>query len=371
LRYNAEKGGGTIAAGMEVVMSRVAIGIAVAFMVALVVVAVSTAQEKPAADKENPKPEKEQTEKDSGLVIEQVCSGFPGSDERSKKTKQKVIIKGDKIYMQNLETPNVCIVRGDKKLIWEIDSSSKKYRERQFEYFAKMKADNKKRREKLAGIINNKIPSLKARLKNAEKNGFLANEEGKVSERPVAKTELTGEEKKINGFKCYHLKVYEDKKVVLDVWLTKQHKSPEGLMDFYKRLGCFCDEVIAEIKKIKDFPIALKAHLAFGALAIPVQCEISKIEEKKVDDKLFEMPKDVKPDPGRPVNATRRCLVCGKKFDAGGDSVVTYKLKNGKNLLLCSGRCRIKLGEAKKKYGGNEEKALSELIKDWKKTKDK
>ena len=77
-------------------MSKIAMGVTVAFMIAVVVAAVSSAQEKPAADKKNQGPEKKQTEEKNGLVIEQVCSGFPGSDDRKKKTKQKVVIKSDK-----------------------------------------------------------------------------------------------------------------------------------------------------------------------------------------------------------------------------------------------------------------------------------
>jgi hypothetical protein len=213
------------------------------------------------------------------------------------------------------------------------------------------------------------------RLKLAEKHGYLTDKEGKVSTKPKAKTVETKEKKVINGFNCYHLKIYEDAKIVLDVWLTKQHKSPDGLMDFYKRLGCFCDEVVVEMKKIKDFPISLKAHLAFGALAIPIECEISKIEKKKVDDKLFELPKDIKlkeiirSRKDRESKGSRVCPVCGKKFNTEKNEYVHYVLKNGKKLLLCGHGCSLELGEERSKCGGNEEKALTNCRKKWKKNK--
>ena len=149
-------------------MSKVSIGIAAAFMVTLAVAAVSMAQE-------DLKAEKKQAEEADGLVIEQVCSGFPGTEGNKKKSKQKVIIKGNNIYMQNLETLDICIVRGDKKLIWEIDAERKEYRDRKFEYFAKLKAENIKKRKELAKIIN-KMPDPRARKKHAEKNRFLVDE---------------------------------------------------------------------------------------------------------------------------------------------------------------------------------------------------
>ena len=350
-------------------MSKVSIGIAAAFMVTLAVAAVSMAQE-------DLKAEKKQAEEADGLVIEQVCSGFPGTEGNKKKSKQKVVIKDDKIYMKNLETPNMCIVRGDKKYIWEIDSSTKTYDRRWFSYLEEMKKDRDKDRKEYTKIINNE-PNPKTRLKLAKSHGYLADEEGKVSERPVAKTEITGEEKKINGFKCYHLKIYEDAKVVLDVWLTKEHKSPDGLMAFYKRLGCFCDEVVTEIKKIKDFPISLKAHLAFGALAVPIECEVSKIEKKKIDDKLFDLPQGLKRKKDRrsrrddPPTGIHTCPICGNKFDTKRKEYIIYRLINGEKLLLCSRNCSKEFAKEKKKCSGNEEDALANCRKKWEKKKDK
>lgn len=346
---------------------KVLASLAVAFSLACIIVVSSAAQEK----NDNPKEQKKQEEAGPGLVIDQVCNGFPGSDEKKKKTKQKIIIKGDMIYMQNLDTPNLCIVRGDKKEIWEIDVNSKEYALRKFEYFEKLKADNEKDRKEFAKIIN-KMPDPKARIKLAEKRGYLADKEGKVSTTPKAKTEVTGEEKTINGFKCYHLKVYEDAKVVLDVWLTKQHKSPDSLMDFYKKLGCFCDEVIAEIEKIRDFPVLLKAHLAFGAMAIPIECEISKIENKNIQNKVFELPEGAKcvKEIGKTtkITGTRVCPVCGKQFDPEKDKPVRYVHKNMK-WLLCSRKCSKTFGKAIAKHKGDEKKALEELRKKWKKGK--
>lgn len=347
-------------------MLKVLISLAIAFSLACIVVATSTAQENPAGGNK-------QAEVKNGLVIEQVCNGFPGSDEKKKKTKQKIIIKGDRIYMQNLETPDTCIVRGDKKLIWEVDTDRKKYTLRKFEYFEELKANNEKDRKEFARIIN-ATPDPKARMKLAEKRGYLADEKGKVSTKPQAKTVDTKEEKVINGFKCYHLKVYEDAKVVLDVWLTKEHKSPDSLMDFYKKLGCFCDEVIAEMAKIRDFPVLLKAHLAFGAMAIPIECEIAKIENKNIEDKVFELPKDCECEKeiGKTTKIIGECVcpVCGKKFDPQKNKPYNYVHKNIK-FLLCSRECSKKLGKAIAKHKGDEQKALDELRKTWKKEKGK
>jgi YHS domain-containing protein len=291
-----------------------------------------------------------------GLVIEQVCNGFPGTKQKQK-TRQKVIIKGDMIYMENHESPNLCIVRGDKKLIWEIDLQRKKYDERLFEYFDKLRGDKRASRDLTTKNLN-AIRDKNKRIKMAEELGRIVDEEGNVLEDIVSKTENTGEEKEINGFKCYHVKIYEDAHPVLDLWLTKSLKAPKGLMDFYKKLGCFPEKVVEEMTKIEDFPILLKADLDFGSITVPVECEIKKVEEKKISPEQFNLSDGLTKRKiiGKVVKIIVPdkviCPVCRKEVDTkaeGKDKPIRYVRENVA-YYFHSGKCYQRFLELMKKH---------------------
>jgi len=294
---------------------------------------------------EKPK-EGEKTGETEAIVITQTCNGFPGTDQNKKKTEQKVIIKSDKIYMENMESPNICIVRSDKKLIWEIDTKDKGYTERRFSYFTEHKKAKESDRARLVKMIN-ATSDQKRRKELAEKLGYILDKNGKVPDKIAARTELTGEEKEINGFKCYRVKIYEDAKTVLDVWLTKAFKAPKSLMNFYKQLGCFADEVVAEMEKLQDFPILLKADLNLGAISVPIESEITKIEKKVVDDKKFEKPEGlipIKTIDGKKVkwHIQFKCEVCGKNVDpnATGDKKPYTLIHDNVKYLFDSKKCK-------------------------------
>jgi hypothetical protein len=107
-------------------------------------------------------------------------------------------------------------------------------------------------------------------------------------------------------------------------------------------------------------------------MAIPIECEISKIVNQNVEDKVFELPKNYKCEKeiGRKTKITgeRVCPACGKKFDPEKNKPYHYVHKNIK-FLLCSRTCSKKLGKAIARHKGDEKKALAELRKKWKKDK--
>jgi len=260
----------------------------------------------------------------NGLIIEQICNGFPGTKQKEK-TKQKLVVKGDKIFMENLETPHLCIVRGDKKAIWEISKEDKAYIERPFSYFDNLKKDRETTRANAVKQLN-AVPNPELRAKHAKRLGYPVGENGKVPDKIVAKTEVTGEKKVINGFQCERIKIYEDLRVVLDLWLTKRLKAPASLMKFYKRLGCFSDEVVAEMEKIKDFPVVLKAELDFGAVTLPIECEITKVDKKFIEGKRFELPKGLKLTGviGKEPVKKQICPVTGKEVNPKAKATVRF-----------------------------------------------
>lgn len=319
-----------------------------------------------AEEKTNEETAKEEAK--DGLVIEQLCDGFPGTKQK-KKTRQRVIIQGDRIFMDNLDAPFMCIVRGDKKLIWEIDVKEQIYNERSFSYFKKIKKDKDTIRAQAVKDFS-KIKDLQKRATEAAKIGILVGKDGSIAKEAVSRTEVTGEEKEINGFKCYRVKIYEDLRVVLDMWLTKKLESPKSLMDFYKKLGCFADTVVAEMEKIKDFPVVLNAELDFGSVTHRVECEIVKVEKKKIEDKRFELPKGPVlakkiTDKGVIYVQKRICPVCGKEVDPNAEATVRFVRKNV-IYFFCNRECHQKFVKLLAKYK-NISKVLQKLAEERKK----
>ncbi len=307
---------------------------------------------------------------DEGFVIEQVCNGFPGTKQK-KKTKQKVIIKDDKIYMENLESPNICIVRGDKKEIWEIHTAEKAWDKRLYEYFDELKKEKEAIRKTAVKQLNG-MPDPKARAELAEDAGYTVGENGYVPAKVVAWTEeKINEEKVINGFKCYRVKIHEDGHVVLDMWLAKSLKAPKSLIEFYSKLGCFADETVKEVRKIKDFPIALNADIDFGTVVLPVKLEISKVEKKKIAASQFELPKGL-PEKPRSIIGKKRidprvpCPVCGKMVDpnATGKNKPTRFRKGNVGVIFCSRECYNKFLIEYRKNKGDLGKTMRDLARE-------
>lgn len=301
------------------------------------------------------------------LLVEQVCNGFPGTREK-KKTKQRVYIGQNMIFMENLEMPNWCIVRSDQKKIWEIDTKEKVYVERLFSYFEKHKKDKLTTRATAVRELNAMPEEM--RREYARKLGFSIGDDGKIPEKVTARTERTGEEKEINGYRCYHLQLFEDLKVAFDVWLTRNIKAPRTLMNFYKNLGCFADEVVAQMEKIRNFPILLNAHLDFGAVAFLVDCEITKIVRKKVAKDRFELPKGLKKtrtETGEGVTYEQKllCPVCGKEVDpnATGENKPLRFTRGRQAILFCSKKCYDEFRELYIKYKGDLRKVMIELVR--------
>jgi hypothetical protein len=301
------------------------------------------------------------------FVIEQVCNGFPGTNQKDK-TKQMVCIVEDKMFMQNLEAPNTCIVRGDKQLIWEISPVTREYVERHFSYLAKLQEDNRAQRELAVRQLNRM--SAERRAKNAEKLGLTLDDDGMVPDRPIVEKEVAEEEKEIGGLKCYNLKIRQDASVPLDLWLTRELGVPKSLISFYEKLGCFPEEVVAKMKDIKDFPLLLTASLNFGTAAIPVECKVTGIGRGIADPKIFELPEELTlvkrySDKGMEIYDAD-CVVCGKKVNpqAKGDDAPIRHSHTPYLLFFCSQKCRSHFFEILTKNKGDIEKTLQELAKE-------
>jgi hypothetical protein len=279
------------------------------------------------------------------LVIEQVSNGFPGSERKpdeKKITKQRLFLKGDKLKMVDMEEPLICIVRLDKKVIWEINSREKTYVERHLSYFEKLRKDRLAQRNLEIRQING-MPDPKAREENARKSGYRLKQDGSVDSAIVAQILRTAEKKKIAEYECERVIIKEDERTVLDMWVTDKIKVPESLMRFYEELGAFTKEVLEKVREVKEFPLELKLELEAGVLSFRIEAQVSKVDESvQVNDKEFELPEGLKKvkeitDEGEKEFGEVTCVMCGKKVNLDDPkSVFTYRHSDGVAYRFCS-----------------------------------
>ena len=294
------------------------------------------------------------------LAIEQMSNGFPGSERKTgerKITKQKLLLKGDKLKMADLEEPLVCVVRLDKKVIWEINDKEKTFVERHFSYFEKLRKDRLAQRNLEIREINGK-QDAKVREEYARKLGYRLREDGSVDDAIVAQIQRTGEKKKVADYECERVVVKEDERTVLDMWVTDKIKVPESLMKFYEGLSLFSKEVLEKVREVKGFPLELKMELEAGALSFKIEAQASKVDEAvQVNDKEFELPEGLKKvkeisDEGEKEFGEAACVMCGKKVNLEDEKNVFRFFHKGVRYNFCSKEHMTEFIKLLVKHGG-------------------
>jgi YHS domain-containing protein len=294
------------------------------------------------------------------LALEQVSNGFPGSERKSDEkglTKQKLLLKGDKLKIVSIEEPLVCIVRLDKKVVWEINNKEKTFVERQFSYFEKVRKDNLAQRNQEIREINGK-PNPKEREEDARKLGYRLKQDGTVDEKILPQIERKGEKKKVADYECERVILKEDERTVFDMWVTDKIKVPESLMKFYEELGGFSKEVLEKLKELKEFPLELKVELNVGAVSFKIEAQVTKVDESvKIDEKEFELPEGLQKvkeitGEGEKELGERPCVICGKMVNLQDEKNVFRFTHRGVTYILCSKEHRTEFRDLLVKHGG-------------------
>lgn len=278
------------------------------------------------------------------LEMEQVTNGFPGSERKSgdkRLTKQKMLIKGDKLKMVNLEEPLVCIVRLDKSVIWEINDKEKTYVERHLSYFEKLRKDRAAQRSQEIRQLN-ALQDQRAREENARKLGYRLREDGTIDETITAQIEKPGEKKNVADYECEHVIVKENDRVIFDLWVADKLQVSESLMKFYEELGAFSKQVLEKVREIKGFPLEMKMELDVGAVSFRVEGQVSKIDEAaQIADREFDLPEGSKKlkeisGEGEKELGEVPCVICGKKVNMQDEKSVFRYVHKGVTYILCS-----------------------------------
>jgi YHS domain-containing protein len=274
--------------------------------------------------------------------ITQESNGLIG-DKKQTRT-QKLLIKGDKMKLTDEEANFECIVRLDKKIMWEINKKEKKCVETDFSYFEQLREEREENRLKIIKQLNERLPALERKDK-AARWGFIVEENELVREKITAQLVDTGEMKEISGYPCKHYIVKEDLRVVIDIWVTDKVEVPDSVIKFYRESGMLSAEVKAEVDKIKGFPIKMELHFDLNTVDVSASAQVTKIEKKEIDNKEFELPEEIVIEKvqKRTEKGMKRykCAVCGKEFEADPKKVELCVFR-GVTYFFCSKECKSK-----------------------------
>jgi len=199
------------------------------------------------------------------IYYEQVCqltaAGQSGPVPEPKR--MRVYVSKGKVRVEDLSASKTVIVRLDKGVIWGMDEKDKTYTEVSLKEFSEQWRAQRER----AGVD--------------EKGGKVETERGKDN-RIVA------------GYECAHYIIREAGRPVLEVWCTEELDVPEkkDLFDYSERLGEFSRNVLSAARKLKGFPMRMKATKYVGASRVEVFRELLLLEQEPVDPAKFEVPED-------------------------------------------------------------------------------
>jgi hypothetical protein len=281
---------------------------------------------------------------EEALYIEVKSNGLPGFDN-GEMVAQNIWILGDKMRMEDPAHRLVSIIRLDKKEVWQIDGNRSIWKKLPFEEFSKYRSEYIQRR---AGIMK-KIQALSSeqRDKEAARYGFTVDFMGNLRDDIKPDFKETGEKEKINGFNCRRIIFRDYGKPVFDAWVTDEVKRPENIFRFYADLGIFDNALVAEMNKVRDFPIRIEVTLDYGALfSCKAKTEVVKLSMVGPKKDAFEVPDGFKEVGLRDMPTSVPCPICGNaveiKTAKDEGRVVMFDLYV---LHVCSKACLEKLRE--------------------------
>ena len=290
------------------------------------------------------------------LMIRGESNGMPGMVAGEAADNLRMTVQGERMRIINPAHDHVVMVRLDDSRIQEFDAGRKLYESRSLEEKLKLASLAAKRKQARARRIKevNDLSGSERDKAIAELRRDGIEMDGTLVARTVKSAETRTFTVWVDGvpheLECYKLEIFENQatKPVFSLWLTPDLKARENLLSFYQ-LGLFSKPVVAELEKVKDFPIRIEALIDNGNLRKRIFCRIQQVERTRVPDFYFAVPEGFKRVPDllehlkelrkkREAKATVSCATCGKEvvkrkaksFNAGG--------KRGR-LFFCDQKC--------------------------------
>lgn len=296
------------------------------------------------------------------VLIIQESNGFPGGEQATELSRQKVTIVGDRLRV--LDEPHgwALFVSLPERIVQEVSVPNRQYVERTFDYYERYRSDRQKALREQAAEFTQQRARLKdepAELRGLETEytriGGDPRNPGAITARlehfpqDQRKTTLLVDREQ-REVTLEHYKVRENNGVdpVFDLWITRDLRLPVDILSFWRALGTFAPEVSAKLQQVPGVVIECNAVLDTGTFKRRFQ---SRVLELRTDDPALR-PEAVslpagftKVDPGQQEAEADRpqvwCVMTGRLLEPGRE--VEFVAPNRRRYHVADAQQRVAL----------------------------
>jgi hypothetical protein len=296
------------------------------------------------------------------VLIVQESNGFPGGEQSTELSRQKVTIIGDRLRVLDEAHGWALFVSLPERVVQEASVPNRQYVQRDFAYYEKYRTDRQKALREQAA----EFTQQRARLKdNAVEVRSLETEYTRIGGDPRNPGAVTARlehfpqdqrkamllvDREQREVTLEHYKVRENNGVdpVFDLWITRDLRLPVDILAFWRALGTFAPEVSAKLQQIPGIVIECNAVLDTGTFKRRFQ---SRVLELRTDDPSITptavtlpagfneiKPGDVPADPAQPQVW---CVMTGRMLEPGRE--VEFVAPNRRRYHVADAQQRVAL----------------------------
>lgn len=296
------------------------------------------------------------------VMIVQESNGFPGGEQSTELSRQKVTIVGDRLRVLDEAHGWALFVSLPERIVQEVSVPGREYVQRGFDYYERYRSDRQKALREQAAEFTQQRARLKDKpveLRGLETEytriGGDPRNPGAVTARlehfpqDQRKTTLLVDREQ-REVTLEHYKVRENNGVdpVFDLWITRDLQLPVDVLSFWRALGTFAPEVSAKLQQVPGVVIECNAVLDTGTFKRRFQ---SRVLELRTDDPALRpdavtLPagfKEVKP--GDPVVDAEQprvwCVMTGRMLEPGRE--VEFVAPNRRRYHVADAQQRVAL----------------------------
>ena len=296
------------------------------------------------------------------VVLTAESNGFPGSHAAADAILQ-ISLKKSTMRIINSRQYHVVTIDMKNNLFREFSGYHKAYEQKTVTSFEALRMRREKHHReaiKVAlGIKDKKEQKLaiKALRKDGiEINGLIVAKTERLKKVRLFKVRVDGVLRTVN---CTRIYIRENNalKPCFDLWVTKDLNIKDNFLRFYE-LGTFSKAVIAELKKIKEFPLRVEALVDTGGPKKRIHCEVKSVENEAVPEWALMVPKSFKKVPSlkelmelrQAEGPAEICADCGTLIELGkkAESFSRNTLQSRRQYKFCNTVCRKSFIKGKK-----------------------
>lgn len=287
-----------------------------------------------------PAPTATSTETVLGIQLDQESNGIPGR-ESEEKTLQRIYFAPDRMRLEDLQSGITYIFRLDQDpaAVWELSADRKYYRNGKD--LGKIQVDRDRFERQVIETLKGQPESERA--EHLRNNHLRLDGSRVVTAKSEAGLELL-------GHKTVRHQVEENGRVVVDALLCEDFGVQIPFFEFYKRVGAFSGDVLAELQKLRGIPLQARLTVVTAGLTYPIEARVTRIEKKALDLSLFELPEGAEELIESPFVP---CAWCSREVEKAAPGA--KYIRNGETIYFFSKECRA-AWQKRRLEGGRKQK---------------